>query len=263
MNLLEKLASVSLQKDEIGAAFLGQAGFVLRGSDGTTAAVDPYLGNICEKEFGFKRLIPPPLKPEELKVDILAATHSHRDHLDPDILKALPGETLCVGAMDCGGVFLENGIPPERFTLLKAGDSCTIRGVGFRAVYADHGELAPEAVGFVLGINGFSFFVTGDTAYRPDEMMDSLGEIFVDGMFVPINPAFGNPGAADSVKMGVRVRPGFLAAVHFGMFAEHGGDPEEFMREAGALPAGTVPFVPRAGDLCVYSRQRGLRKAEI
>jgi len=262
MNLLERLVSAAVKKDEIGLAFLGQAGFILRTSSGITLAVDPYLGNICESEFGFKRLVPPPMKPAELKVRFFAATHSHRDHLDPDVLKVLPPDTVCIGSADCGPVYRECGIAPEQVHLLRAGESYSVPGISFRAVYADHGELAPDAVGFVIEIDSFCFYVTGDTAYRPEEMMYSLGKISVDGMFVPINPAFGNPGAADAVKMGALVHPGFLAAVHFGMFAEHGGNPADFLQEAAALPRDIIPFIPYPGDLCIYSRETGLRRVK-
>jgi L-ascorbate 6-phosphate lactonase len=76
----------------VGLCSLGQAGFLVKGQDGTVLAIDPYLSDrlATDSEFGpigrWSRTFPPPLLPEELDVDAVLITHEHPDHLDPQTL---------------------------------------------------------------------------------------------------------------------------------------------------------------------------------
>ena len=52
--------------------FLGQAGFAVQNSGGRWLLIDPYLSDCVrtlEGHDGFKRLIPAPIRPEELPAD--------------------------------------------------------------------------------------------------------------------------------------------------------------------------------------------------
>ena len=226
---------------------LGQAGFLLTSATGKTVCVDPYLSDCCERLFGFKRLVPAPLATHELRTDFLVATHAHADHLDPDLLEVMKmrPETRFVGAPDCRKAFGDNA------TILAAGESATIDGVGFRAVYADHGDLAPDAVGFLITLDGVTIYHTGDTAYRPEKTLASLGAVKVDIMIAPINPAFGNLGHKNAVKLAAQVKPRTLVGCHFGMFAEHGGDPAAFLACARSV-VDAVVMAP--GERMVYNQ---------
>lgn len=90
--------------------WLGQEGFVFKSPGGKIVAVDPYLTNSCKDEaaklwINSDRLFPPPILPSELDVNVIAFTHSHQDHCDPETIFALraagrkpvyvaPGETV-------------------------------------------------------------------------------------------------------------------------------------------------------------------------
>ena len=78
--------------------WLGQAGFLIEsgsGADAVRVVVDPYLSDSLyekyrEKKFTHKRMVPPPLKPEELTgIDFVLCTHGHTDHMDPGSLPGL------------------------------------------------------------------------------------------------------------------------------------------------------------------------------
>src|SRR5512136_1594971 len=77
--------------------WLGQAGFLAKTPGGQVVALDPYLTNSCkvigeQNGFNFDRLVPPPMRPEELaQVDAWLFTHSHQDHCDPETLAAARG----------------------------------------------------------------------------------------------------------------------------------------------------------------------------
>jgi len=265
MNLAERIEQTRIEKDELAVFYLAQAGFYFKTSTGTTVCVDPYLSNCCERLFGFKRMIPNVLPLSEFSVDILAATHSHADHLDPDLLDSISEEARIsfVGAADCREAYENSGIPQDRFTILSEGQSTTAKGIKFRAIYADHGELAPQAVGFLMNIYGISVYDTGDTAFVPEKILASLGKTKVDIMIVPINPAFGNPGAKGACKLAKIIKPKIVVASHFGMFIEHGGDPEEFLALAkDILPKSIMPIVMAPGESMIYSATKGIISSE-
>jgi L-ascorbate 6-phosphate lactonase len=144
MKLAEQIESTKLKSCELAVFYLAQAGFYFKTDTGKTVCVDPYLSDCCERMFNFKRMLPPPMKMTELRTDFLVSTHSHADHLDPDLLDCvkMKPETKLVGSPDCLPVYKRAGVADDRITILASGESKTVDGVGFRAVYADHGEPA-------------------------------------------------------------------------------------------------------------------------
>ena len=63
--------------------------------------------------------------------------------------------------------------------------------IKFHGVYADHGELAPDALGVVLELDGVMVYHTGDTAYRPVQFQPAI-EMKPDILLPCINGAYGN-----------------------------------------------------------------------
>lgn len=237
--------------------YLAQAGFCIKTSAGTRVVIDPYLSDYCGREFGFKRMIPAVIAPDELLADVLISTHSHGDHLDPDALEAFAAHepTRFVGSLNCESLYVEHGVDPGRYTLLRPGDQTVVRDVTVRATYADHGELCPDAIGVTVAAEGLRIYNVGDSALRPDRMLPTVGGP-VDVMIAPINGAFGNLDAAEACRLGGLVRPRVLVAAHFWMFVEHGGDPGRFLDEARGLPEGTEAVVMAPGEqLVIRSRE--------
>lgn len=72
------------EKNCVHLYFMGQAGFILKDADGFLLAYDLYLSDCCNREFGFKRLMPYLLDAEELIFDAVLCSHGHYDHLDID-----------------------------------------------------------------------------------------------------------------------------------------------------------------------------------
>jgi L-ascorbate 6-phosphate lactonase len=265
MSLTGRMASTRPAPGEMAVFYLAQAGFYFKTAAGKTVCLDPYLGDGCERLFNFKRMVPAPMAARELRTDFLVSTHSHTDHLDPDLLELLKQEpgTLFVGSPDCRPVYQQAGIADGRVTILAAGDSKVIDEVGFRAVYADHGELAPDAVGLLITLDGITVYDTGDTAYCPEQIMGSLGGVEIDIMIAPINSAYGNLGHEDAVRLAALVQPRVLIGSHFGMFIEHGGDPGAFLACARqTLPETVIPIVLAPGEKMIYSKRRGMIQRE-
>ena len=214
--------------------YLGQAGFLLKGKEGITVVIDPYLSDCVERCVGFKRMQPPVATPESLCADIVLSTHSHLDHLDIDLFPALISrpKTFFIGSPDCEEVYKSLGIPKARYKILRAGESIVTAGVTFRAIYADHGDLAPDAVGFLIEIDGVKIYNVGDSGLATDKILKSLGGVKVDIMISPINGAFGNLNAVEACALGTAVHPEMIIGSHFWMFVEQCGDPAAFLAES-------------------------------
>lgn len=217
--------------------YLGQAGFLIQDKD-ISIVIDPYLSDCVEREVGFKRRQSPVMLPEELMADVMLNTHSHLDHLDIDALKvfALRDSMSFIGSPDCEEFYQAVGIDKKRYKILCAGNSVELKkNISVRAVYADHGELAPEAVGFLIMVNNFTIYNVGDSGLASERILESLGETTVDLMIAPINGAFGNLNGSEACMLASAVHPKILIGCHFGMFSEHGGDPEAFFTQAKKL----------------------------
>ena len=218
----------------IALKYLGQAGFLLMEQGGTRVAIDPYLSNCVERLAGFKRMQPAVVSPDSLAPDIVLSTHAHPDHLDVDAFPAFISrrETFFIGAPDCEPVYRSMGIDKSRYKILRAGESITTGGAEIRAIYADHGELAPDAIGFLIKAGGFTVYNVGDSGLSTDKILESLGDVAVDIMIAPVNGAFGNLNALEACALGAAVNPRLLIGCHFWMFVEHGGDPAAFLAES-------------------------------
>ncbi len=261
MRLAECIRETAVESGEVAIYYLGQAGFCLKTRANTLVYLDPYFSDYCQRAYGFKRMLPSLLTPEELGPHIAASTHAHADHLDPDALPLLAQHpsTLFVGAPDCAQVYQEAGLPPERYAILAEGESLRVRDVELRATYADHGDLAPDAVGFLLTADGTTIYDVGDTGYAPERIVSSLNTS-VDVMIAPINGQFGNLDARQACELAKAVQPRVLIASHFWMFIEHGGDPGAFLAAATELPGNVTAVVMAPGEELIYSRSLGIRQ---
>ena len=209
-------------------------------------------------------MIPAVLEAGELDADLFLSTHSHVDHMDPDAFPVVEKnkKTLFVGTPGCEEVYRENNLPGDRYVILKEGEEREISGVSIKAVYADHGDLAPDALGLMIGIEGIKIYHAGDTSFSPEKIMASLNTD-VDIMIAPINGQYGNMNAEEACRLAAIIKPKILIASHFWMFLEHvceggKGDPATFLKEAAILPAGIRPMVMAPGELLLYSQRDNL-----
>lgn len=258
MTLLEQLRSATVAAGSVQLTSLAQAGVSILTADGTRLVIDPYLSDYVARVIGtgFTRLTPPPISAEELPADVVLITHEHPDHLDMDTLPIMAARTeaLFIGAPDCEAGFRAMGLPPARYRILRAGESTTAREVTIRAINADHGDLAPEAVGYLLTVDGINIYNAGDTGFAAERILASLASP-VDVMVAPINGAYGNLDAVTACALAALIHPRMLLGNHVGMFLEHGGDPEAFLQQARATLPGVVTRVPAPGESITYQRQ--------
>lgn len=231
--------------------WLGGAGFLIE-CNGAKIGIDLYMSNHCMNEKGeFKRLTPPPFPASAIKMDYLISSHEHGDHLDMGSLKewfAASDDLKLIGP-DSSLNEAEKLIPRDRMIALNRGGRLDVSpGISLEGVYCDHGAQSPGAIGVVLDLGGLRIYFTGDMQYRAD-IAEATGVRDIDILLIPINPAFGNPGAEGAAKMTKMLSPKTAVPCHFWLFKEHGcGDPESFEKECSRLSPDTKIAVLAIGE---------------
>ena len=254
MDLMTEIRNAQIEKGELIIVWLGQAGFIIKESTGRIVVIDPYLSDCCEKVFGFKRLSPKIVRPGELKCDILFSSHEHLDHLDIDAIPLLfsDKDTVMIGAESSVKSCLEMGIGKDKLNALKTGEVIDSGWIKFSGVYADHGELSPEAIGVLIELEGISIYYAGDTSFCPEKIKDTL-KCEPDILIAPINGEYGNLDHKEAVLLAEAVNAKTVIPCHFWMFAEHGGNPMLFMKEAEKIRDKCSSLMLCPGELFKYS----------
>jgi L-ascorbate 6-phosphate lactonase len=210
---------------------------------------------VVERLVGFKRMMACPIAAEEVKAYLIVFTHEHLDHLDTDALPILARHSGAnfAGPIECMKEFEKLGIAQSRCHLLEEGKSILIGDTRVHAVYADHGELAPDALGVVFDFGGIKVYHTGDTAYRPEEMKPAI-EMKPDILLPCINGAFGNMNAEEAAQFTKLIAPRVVMPTHFWMFVEQNGNPAEFLRLCSEYAPETKAILVKPGEELIFDR---------
>ena len=238
MDFAAKVLSSKVEKGKIKLIFMGQAGFIIKDDKGRLIAIDLYLSDCCERYFGFKRLMPKLISAIDLKFDVVITTHAHYDHFDPDSIPQMVNRSTDFYTSEGGIPECERlGMRTDNISVLKVGNSYKNGDMTIHAVYCNHGELAPDAVGIVIELAGKKLYFVGDTSYNPDQLNCELTRN-VDFMAVPVNGAFGNLNEQESVLLAKHLNAKLVVPCHFWNFAEHLGNPYLFLDNAKKSLAG-------------------------
>ncbi len=239
MSLFSEIQEIELAEGQVAVAWLGQSGYLLKLNAGKYVVIDPYLTNVCGEKYGimFTRLMASPITPQELDALTLSAyliTHHHEDHYDPYAIDMLlddsyafyttPTTTACMTEM---------GVRADRCRIVNSGSTYQLSDFTIHAVFADHGELAPDAVGFVIEAAGKVIYHMGDTCFREQEFMELGSRFSIDLLIPPINGKYGNMNEAEALRVVELLHPKYVSPSHFWMLpANSGGDVLYFMEEA-------------------------------
>jgi L-ascorbate 6-phosphate lactonase len=254
-NLAEVIATREVAKDQLAIYWLCQAGFAFKSSAGAVVYMDAYFSDIVERLVGFKRMMSCPITADEASADLIVCTHEHPDHMDPDALPILAqhAHTQFAGPIECMKEFERCGIASNRCHLLEEGDNLTIGNVQINAVYADHGEYAPDALGIVLDFGGIRVYHTGDTAYRPEQFRPAL-EMRPQILIPCINGRFGNMDAREAALLTQLAAPRVVIPSHFGMFVEQNGEPGVFLEHCKELAPQTHAALMKPGEELIFEK---------
>jgi L-ascorbate 6-phosphate lactonase len=202
--------------------WLYQSGIILKTPGGTIAVVDAYLSDSVMRTYKQPRNVPAPLDPLEVEADVLLATHSHADHLDPDSIKPFLGHerTLFIGPPMAVDNVAAAGVDERRTTSVRRGDVVKVNDLTVRAVQARHMvgmEPTPDAVGFVLEAGGVSIYHSGDTEYDSEIISDTRG---VTASFISINGTTGNMNAHEAAMLAWLQGARLAVPFHYGLWRD-------------------------------------------
>ncbi|NUB92083.1 MBL fold metallo-hydrolase [Haloterrigena sp. SYSU A121-1] len=165
--------------DSVGIWYLGCNGFVLKGREGTTVYIDPYLGLGTPPRT--IRMIPVPFDPEDVtEGDAVLATHEHSDHVHGEsqapILESTdsplyaPDDSLAVTREE--NWTDEWDLDDDQFVDVSEGDTFEI-GEFTVHVEAAHDPDSTQPVSYVFEHEAGTIFHGGDT--KPSDEFERLG----------------------------------------------------------------------------------------
>lgn len=215
--------------------WLGQAG-LLFDTGKTRLMIDPYLSDSVEKmNPEMKRRIPADRSFIMTNPDILAFTHNHSDHFDPETagpmlqrkekMTVLSPASVWPGVREYGGV--HNYVLFDRHTVWTEND---LQMTAIRAVHSD-----PFAIGILVkDLNtGLNYYAAGDTLFNWEIFGDLPSEI--EAAFLPVNGAGNNMNMTDARAFANKLNARHTVPMHFGLFDTV--NPEEFDCTNMVVPA--------------------------
>ena len=262
--LAQDIASLDIAPGSIGIFWLGQAGFAVKTPAGRLIYIDPYLSYMCETTLAggipSKRLFPPPMDAIEIDRGVIVSTHAHQDHHDEESIALIAREHPAVqfaGPASCIQSLEKMLIPGDRMHLLECGKPCQFDGFSVSAVFADHGEAMPDAVGVVLEVDGIRVYHTGDTSYQPEKMREVM-DLQPDVILPCINGTYGNLNGAEAARLANDVSAKVAIPSHFWCFIAQNtsaeGTPAAFLEACREFAPQTHPEVLRVGESYIYRR---------
>ncbi len=258
-NLAKTIQNTVVDPGSLAVSWLGGSGFVFKAADGRIIYIDPYLSDSLDVFYSWKRLplSPIPMLPQEVVADLILVTHAHEDHLDPHAIPEMAeaGQSIFAGPTMCREAMHEWGLPADRIVEINRGDSQTLAGTPVSAVLAHHvspaGAQTPDAVGFVLDLDGIVVYHTGDTLYTPD--LQAIKARSPQLMIVCINGQYGNMNPQEAARLTSEIEPAVVIPVHWGLVAENTSDPADFVRALAKTGSRARPVIMTPGDLYVSS----------
>ncbi|SEN98671.1 MBL fold metallo-hydrolase [Paenibacillus sp. OV219] len=238
--LIQEINETRVPYGMLAIWFLGQVSVVIKGGD-TIVYIDPYLADAPYRRFK------PPLRPEEVvNADCVLITHDHIDHMDPDTIPGMANnrsDTVFVAPGYCLNALAEYGVPQERRVHAKTGEWQEVKGLRYMPIPAAHEELEYDEaldhrfVGYVIQLNGVTFYHAGDTTIYPG-MIETVKAENVDCALLPINgrdpfrlarDIVGNMNFREAAEFAVAAGIDTVIPAHYDMFEGNSENPGYFI----------------------------------
>jgi L-ascorbate metabolism protein UlaG (beta-lactamase superfamily) len=207
---------------EVQLTWLGHASFRFDTPGGKRVYVDPFFDN--------------PLCPEEEKqperVDVLALTHGHSDHVGNSIELINRFTPTVVAQIELKNWLAAQGAEVGEFPGINKGGTQDADGVRFTMTDARHsssgsdGQYLGEAAGYVVEVeNGTKIYFAGDTCVFMD--MQLIGRIYEpDVAVLPIGDHFTMSPKEAAVALELLAVPRCVPC-HYGTFPILHGSPDQ------------------------------------
>jgi L-ascorbate metabolism protein UlaG (beta-lactamase superfamily) len=224
---------------DLAATWLGHATFRFDSPGGTRIYLDPWLGNPnC-----------PEAEREPERIDVIALTHGHDDHVGETVELANRFSPAIVSMVEVGGFLGRQGIEVDSATTFNKGGTVEAGGVRFTMTDAKHSSSCPdgnyggEAAGFVLTFeNGTRVYAAGDTCVFSD--MALIGRLYSpDVAILPIGGHYTMDPEQAALALELL---GVTRCVpcHYGTFPLLAGTPDELR----AAAPGVEVIAPEPGE---------------
>lgn len=235
---MTRIRTFQLEPGQTALWHLGQNSWILKGFQGTLAAVDPYLTDFCaSKRTGERtaksRLLPIFVEPEDLDVDFVLITHSHPDHADPFTLERLSikEKALFVAPWQVLSHLDQAGISKDRQVLMHPLQTYCSGGLEVTGAFAEPTDFSDlNHMGFVLRLDGGAvYYNSGDTA--KSELLEHVRSFGPKVMSLCINGGYHNLNFWEAAEICALVKPQVAIPAHYDMMP-HNIQPPHMFRKA-------------------------------
>ena len=212
---------------DVPVTWLGHAAFRFDSPGGKRIYLDPWLENPkC-----------PESEKEPERVDVIAITHGHDDHVGQAVDLAKRFSPPVVAMVEVNGFLGRQGIETDMSTTFNKGGTVEAGGVRFTMTDAKHSSSCPdgnyggEAAGFVIEFeNGTKVYAAGDTCVFSD--MELIGRIYSpDVAILPIGGHYTMDPREAAVALDL-LKVSRCIPCHYGTFPLLAGTPEELRAAA-------------------------------
>jgi len=197
--------------------WIGHSSVLIKGS--VNIAVDPF---IQQNPAAALRL-------EEIpKVDIVAITHDHEDHISDAFPLAKRDNATVVAMHEIAVKAAEQGLTAEGMNI---GGTIDIRGAEFTMVLAVHSSYSGHPAGYIITLDGKRIYHAGDTGLTKD--MEIIGELYTpDLSFLPIGSRY-TMDVFQAAKAVEYIKTKRVIPIHYNTWPPIKADPDEFKRLVG------------------------------
>ena len=236
--------------------WLGQSGYAIRYRD-EMAVLDPYLSDSLTVKYAktdkpHVRMKPIFIEPNYLAqslITVVAASHHHTDHLDPDTLRPMTDrlggwnvELPIIAPEAWRSLTAERaGVEPSKIIGIDEGGSVKVGPFEFIAVPAAHETIERDEagrckfLGYVVRFGKWTVYHSGDTVLY-DGMVERLRPFDIDAALLPINGraperrVAGNLWGREAAQLAKDIGAKLVIPCHYDMFEFNTADPaDEFI----------------------------------
>jgi L-ascorbate metabolism protein UlaG (beta-lactamase superfamily) len=255
---MRDFTSLNPTPGSIAITWLGQAGYLFTTSK-TRLLLDAYVSPLAARAYDG----PAPAAAFSF-VDVVACTHEHLDHLDPDLWATLgtdPAATHLrfVAPRAIAAKVRALGIADARVSWATPGTAITLPGVTLHAIEAVHGVSMTDAytsgkdangdprfLGYVLDFDGLRVYHAGDTLIYPG-LLDAVKAYAPHVVLLPINGrdayreargVVGNMSFREAARFAADLAPKLAIPFHYDLFSGNTEQPGRFVDELYAFAPG-------------------------
>ena len=162
--------------------------------------------------------------------DIIFITHDHYDHYsEDDIDKVKKNDTVIVAPEELLTKLLRKGFRQDYIITVTPDEQDMVEGIKFETVpaYNTDKQFHPkenEWVGYIIELNGYRYYITGDT-----DITEENKKVKCDVAFVPVGGTY-TMDFKEAAFLINEIKPKIAVPIHYGSVVGTKQDAEDFKR---------------------------------